>query len=55
MNTLPEGGGEFYAKNSKLTMPAGNPTLYALWSGDGSSESNLFLSRMCRDEGHRGE
>ncbi|MCS2520402.1 fimbrillin family protein [Bacteroides thetaiotaomicron] len=42
-NTLPEGGGEFYAKNSKLTMPAGNLTLYALWSGDGSSESNPVL------------
>lgn len=42
-NTLPEGGGEFYAARSKLTMPAGNLTLYALWSGDGSSESNPVL------------
>lgn len=42
-NTLPEGGGEFYAKNSKLTMPAGNLTLYALWSGDGSSKEKPVL------------
>lgn len=42
-NTLPEGGGEFYAKNSKLTMPAGNLTLYALWSGDGSAEDKAVL------------
>ena len=42
-NTLPEGGGEFYAKNSKLTMPAGNLTLYALWSGDGSTKEKPVL------------
>lgn len=42
-NTLPEGGGEFYAKNNKLTMPAGNLTLYALWSGDGSTKEKPVL------------
>lgn len=42
-STLPEGGGEFYAKNSKLTMPAGNLTLYALWSGDGSTKEKPVL------------
>lgn len=42
-NTLPEGGSEFYAKNSKLTMPAGNLTLYALWSGDGSTKEKPVL------------
>lgn len=42
-NTLPEGGGEFYDAGGTLTMPAGNLTLYALWSGDGSTESNPVL------------
>lgn len=42
-NTLPEGGGEFYAARSKLTMPAGNLTLYALWSGDGSTKEKPVL------------
>lgn len=42
-NTLPEGGGEFYDAGGTLTMPAGNLTLYALWSSDGSTESNPVL------------
>lgn len=42
-NTLPEGGGEFYAAGSTLTMPAGDLTLYAQWSGDGSAEDNPIL------------
>lgn len=42
-NTLPEGGGEFYAARSTLTMPAGNLTLYALWSGDGSTKEKPVL------------
>ncbi len=42
-NTLPEGGGEFYAAGSTLTMPAGDLTLYAQWSGDGSGEDNPIL------------
>ena len=42
-NTLPEGGGEFYDAGGTLTMPAGNLTLAALWSGDGSTESNPVL------------
>lgn len=42
-NTLPRGGGEFYAAGSTLTMPAGDLTLYALWSGNGSAEDNPIL------------
>ncbi|SHI54387.1 The GLUG motif-containing protein [Bacteroides stercorirosoris] len=42
-NTLPGGGGEFYAAGSTLTMPAGDLTLYALWSGNGSAEDNPIL------------
>lgn len=42
-NTLPEGGGEFYAAGSTLTMPAGDLTLYAQWSGDGSDKDNPIL------------
>lgn len=42
-NTLPGGGGEFYAPGGTLTMPAGDLTLYALWSGDGSGEDNPIL------------
>lgn len=42
-NTLPEGGGEFYDAGGTLTMPAGNLTLYALWSGDGSTKEKLVL------------
>ena len=55
-NTLPEGGGEFYDAGGTLTMPAGNLTLYALWSGDGSmkdigaSEKNIKKHyRLCND------
>lgn len=42
-NTLPRGGGEFYAAGSTLTMPAGDLTLYAQWSGNGSAEDNPIL------------
>ena len=42
-NTLPGGGGEFYAAGSTLTMPAGDLTLYAQWSGNGSAEDNPIL------------
>ena len=42
-NTLPEGGGEFYDAGGTLTMPAGNLTLYALWSGDGSTKEKPVL------------
>lgn len=42
-NTLPRGGGEFYAAGSTLTMPAGDLTLYAQWSGDGSAKDNPIL------------
>lgn len=42
-NTLPRGGGEFYAAGSTLTMPAGDLTLYAQWSGDGSDKDNPIL------------
>lgn len=42
-NTLPGGGGEFYAAGSTLTMPAGDFTLYALWSGDGSNKNKPIL------------
>lgn len=42
-NTLPRGGGEFYAAGSTLTMPAGDLTLYAQWSGDGSAEDKPIL------------
>lgn len=42
-NTLPRGGGEFYAAGSTLTMPAGDFTLYAQWSGDGSAKDNPIL------------
>ena len=42
-NTLPRGGGEFYAAGSTLTMPAGDLSLYAQWSGDGSAEDNPIL------------
>lgn len=42
-NTESEGGGEFYAPGSTLTMPAKNLVLYALWSGDGSAEDNPVL------------
>ena len=42
-NTLPGGGGEFYAAGSTLTMPAGDLTLYAQWSGDGSDKDNPIL------------
>lgn len=42
-NTLPGGGGEFYAAGSTLTMPAGDLTLYAQWSGDGSAEDKPIL------------
>lgn len=42
-NTLPRGGGEFYAAGSTLTMPAGDFTLYAQWSGDGSDKDNPIL------------
>ncbi|EEO49781.1 conserved domain protein [Bacteroides xylanisolvens SD CC 2a] len=42
-NTLSGGGGEFYAAGSTLTMPAGDLTLYAQWSGDGSAEDNPIL------------
>ncbi len=42
-NTLPGGGGEFYAAGSTLTMPAENFTLYALWSGNGDSDNNAIL------------
>lgn len=42
-NTEPEGGGEFYAPGSTLTMPAEDLILYALWSGDGSAENKPVL------------
>lgn len=42
-NTQPEGGGEFYAPGSTLTMPANDLTLYALYSGDGSTKDNPVL------------
>lgn len=42
-NTKSEGGGEFYAPGSTLTMPAKDLFLYALWSGDGSAEDNPVL------------
>lgn len=42
-NTQSEGGGEFYAPGSTLTMPANDLTLYALHSGDGSAEDNPVL------------
>ncbi|MDB0718006.1 fimbrillin family protein [Bacteroides xylanisolvens] len=42
-NTLPRGGGEFYAAGSTLTMPAGDFTLYAQWSGDGSDKDEPIL------------
>lgn len=42
-NTLPRGGGEFYAAGSTLTMPAGDLTLYAQWSGNGSDKDNPIL------------
>lgn len=42
-NTLPGGGGEFYAAGSTLTMPAGDLALYAQWSGDGSAKDKPIL------------
>lgn len=42
-NTQSDGGGEFYAPGSTLTMPANDLTLYALHSGDGSAEDNPVL------------
>ena len=42
-NTLSGGGGEYYAAGSTLTMPAGDFTLYAQWSGDGSDKDNPIL------------
>ena len=42
-NTLPRGGGEFYAAGSTLTMPAGDLALYAQWSGDGSDKDKPIL------------
>lgn len=42
-NTLPGGGGEFYAAGSTLTMPAGDLTLYAQWSGNGSDKNEPIL------------
>lgn len=42
-NTLPRGGGEFYAAGSTLTMPAGDLALYAQWSGDGSAKDKPIL------------